>query len=222
MQFGKVHGLRDGHRGLLCPPADALPVDSGCDPLDLQFRMGRNHCPRATRPAYAHVGRIASPPCPHAKSTLATLYPDLCGMAEEPSGLSGRKRHHTPKSFLMAQCSVRGSQLLNSPTSANALAPGAHSRNQMPVFGEGGARVVWSEGDNVVWDGGEGEVWSINSQRLDAWGPLTELDACRPRGTTLSGALSGGRFTWKQRVVRCGTTVSNRVSRCCDQLSAQL
>lgn len=61
----------------------------------------------------------------------------LCGMADVPSGLSGRNRFHTPKSFLMAQSCGRGSQLLNSPTRARALAPGAHSRYQIPVDKKG-------------------------------------------------------------------------------------
>ena len=37
-----------------------------------------------------------------------------------PSAPSGRKRPQTPKSFLMAQWSGLGSQLLNSPISAIA------------------------------------------------------------------------------------------------------
>lgn len=37
------------------------------------------------------------------------------GMAEVPSGLSGRKSSHTPKEFLNPQCASAGVQLLNSP-----------------------------------------------------------------------------------------------------------
>ena len=44
----------------------------------------------------------------------------LCGTAGVPSAPSGRKRLNTPKSFLSAQCSGWGSQLLNSPISATA------------------------------------------------------------------------------------------------------
>jgi hypothetical protein len=49
----------------------------------------------------------------------------LCGMAWLPSLLSGRNSSHTPNSFLKAQWLSLGSQLLNSPTRASALAPGA-------------------------------------------------------------------------------------------------
>ena len=41
-------------------------------------------------------------------------------MADDPSALSGRKRVQVPNSFFTAQCFSLGSQLLNSPTRANA------------------------------------------------------------------------------------------------------
>ena len=44
----------------------------------------------------------------------------LWGISDSPSGPSGRKRFQTPKSFLTAQWSGLGSQLLNSPISAIA------------------------------------------------------------------------------------------------------
>ena len=45
----------------------------------------------------------------------------LCLMAGVPSVLSGRNNVHTPKLLRVAQCSVWGSQLLNSPTRATAF-----------------------------------------------------------------------------------------------------
>jgi hypothetical protein len=68
---------------------------------------------------------------PYAVSTLAFTFV-RCGIAEDPSAASGRNRLQTPKSSLLAQCSGLGSQLLNSPTSPTARAPGAHSRYQIP------------------------------------------------------------------------------------------
>lgn len=47
----------------------------------------------------------------------------LWGMTDAPSALSGRNRLQTPKSFLMAQWSGLGSQLLNSPINAIACRP---------------------------------------------------------------------------------------------------
>jgi hypothetical protein len=66
-------------------------------------------------------------------SSLSLTF-DLCGMADVPSALSAKKSWNTPNSFLMAQCSGLGSQSLNSPTRAMALAPGAHSLYQIPCL----------------------------------------------------------------------------------------
>lgn len=77
-----------------------------------------------------HAG-MRSTHSPYAVSTRALTFV-RCGIAEVPSAASGKKRLQTPNSSLTAQCSALGSQPLNSPTSATALAPGAHSRYQIP------------------------------------------------------------------------------------------
>lgn len=94
-----------------CLPSALKPAGGSCELFKAQRRQGGWECA-------ALVARTAARAQPRRGAAEEATH--RCGMAGVPSGLSGRNRQNTPKSFLKAQCSGLGSQLLNSPMRARA------------------------------------------------------------------------------------------------------